>query len=69
MRKYNTHVTLDQFEEDVANELRQLMKLNKHQARAILQGSEDIVSANWWNGIGIGETCAEIRSKELLESC
>jgi hypothetical protein len=65
--KYNTCLTIEQFEENLIALLGHELGLTKKQAQSILKGSEDIISANWWNNIGETETMREIRSKELIE--
>jgi hypothetical protein len=65
--KYNTCLTIEQFEENLIALLGHELGLNKRQAQDVLKGSEDIIAANWWNNIGEMETMLEIRSKELIE--
>ena len=64
--KYQTHVNVEQYAEDVRGYLKFRLGLNRFQASEILKGSEGIVSANWWNEKSIEETGEEILAKELI---
>ena len=64
-QKYSTHLHLDQFEEDVRLFIGQRLKLNRYEAQDALNGSEDIVAANWWNQKSVDETANEIIRKTL----
>lgn len=64
-QKYSTHLALDQFQEDVNTFLTSALKLNRYEAKDALNGSEDIVAANWWNQKSVKETANEIISKAI----
>jgi hypothetical protein len=64
MRKQD--ITLNGYEETVKAILGHELSLTKKQAQDILQGSQDIISANWWNDISPEKTAQEIRDKDLI---
>jgi hypothetical protein len=64
-QRYSTHLALDQFEEDVRLFVSSALKLNRHEAHDALNGSEDVIAANWWNQKSVTETGNEIISKAI----
>jgi hypothetical protein len=64
-QKYSTHLALDQFEEDVRLFVSSALKLNRYEAQDALNGSEDVIAANWWNQKSVTETGNEILRKTL----